>query len=101
MGTRIGRLVLAALVSVGCATVPDDPPVDEQCASIAQSCAQICGLAVVAVVAIPCIVAAGAGWIAGACTRCGEGPPDDPADPAATAVVHVPAAAVVTTGMRY
>lgn len=52
-------------------------------------CGEICSLAVLSVVALPCAVAAGVGCIAGGGTRCLEGaPPSEPApEPASSSSV--------------
>ena len=75
--TRAARtLALVCIVAAAtssCATLPDtgEPgPVDDV--------TTICGLVVAGVGLVPCMIAGGVGWVAGACTRCGEGaPPDD------------------------
>ncbi|MCC7074328.1 MAG: hypothetical protein IT383_23685 [Deltaproteobacteria bacterium] len=63
-------LVVAALAGAACQT-PSGDEID---------CGEMCGLALLGVLAIPCGVAAGVGCIGGGITRCGEGAPQ--ADPA-------------------
>lgn len=66
-----GLVLAAAMGQGGCATTNEGDGPD---------CGEICSLAVLSVVALPCAVAAGVGCIAGGGTRCLEGAP--PAEPA-------------------
>lgn len=104
VGTPRRLSLAAALIAAlsfqgGCATFGG-----QSCDETTDTCAQMCGATVACVILAPCVIAAGVGFLAGGCTRCGEG--SDPVgtgdDSAAASTSELPAPArMANAEMRY
>ncbi len=102
----LSSVLAGGLASSGCVTTGENDLNDAL-----DSCEQICGLTVAAIVLVPCAIVGAAGCVMGGCTRCSQGPDpvdvtgDDTAanDPAAKdpAGELPPPATVANADMRY
>jgi hypothetical protein len=99
-GSLLAGALMALVGASGCATTNGGSCLDPQ------ECVDSCATGIALVALLPCIIVGGAGFVAGACTRCGEGDnasalTSSPSAEAELRAAEIPAPPAVADRMSY